>query len=294
MVSIWRLDKFDWRSFGTKLWRCSGQIMAQSARLSFYLVFALFPFLLFLTALLGWLLETQDVLRRFFEDQLYAVAPESVASILNRAVKDVSEGASGGKLSLGLAFALWAASSGMRALMDALNAAYGIEEARVWWKQRAVALGLTLGFLMLSLLALALLLYGPKMLDGLANQVGADSAARLIWNIGRWAGMLLFLLFAFNLLYILGPNVRHREWRWLMPGTVLAVVLWLATSFGFKLYLSFFNRYTAVYGSIGGVMILMLWLYLSGIAIILGGELNSALEQQDGKIEEKEKKTDRN
>ena len=289
MGSIWRLDSFDWRGFGKKLWECQGRIMAQSARLSFYLMFALFPFLLFLTALLGWLLETQEVLREFIERHLYAVAPESVTSLLKSVVQEISHGSSGGKLSFGLLFALWAASSGMRALIDALNNAYGIAEARVWWKQRGVAIGMTVGFLALSLLALALLLYGPKMLDALMQSVGFGSAARVLWEIGRWLVMGLFLLLAFNLLYVLGPNVKHREWHWLMPGTLLGVSLWIAVSFGFKLYLAHFNRYSTTYGSIGGVMILMLWLYLSGIAIILGAELNSALEQRDGKIKEKEK-----
>ena len=104
MGSIWRLDSFDWRGFGKKLWGCRRRIMAQSARLSFYLMFALFPFLLFLTALLGWLLETQEVLREFIERHLYAVAPESVTSLLKSAVQEISHGSSGGKLSFGMFF----------------------------------------------------------------------------------------------------------------------------------------------------------------------------------------------
>lgn len=114
------------------------------------------------------------------------------------------------------------------------------------------------------------------------------SAAKALWGVSQWVATALFLLLAFNILYVYGPNVKHREWRWLMPGTVLGVLLWIGISSGLKIYLSFYNRYSATYGSIGGAMILLLWLYLSSVAIILGGELNSAIEQRDEKLTEKE------
>lgn len=288
MDSIWRLDQFDWRTFGLRLWSARDGIMAQSARLSFYLMFALFPFLLFLTALLGVLLETEAVLRDVLQEQLYRIAPKSVTSLLDSAVKQIAEESSAGKLSLGLLFALWAASSGMRALIDALNLAYQINETRRWWKRRLVALGLTITFLTLALLALALLLYGPMVVNAVGRWAALGSPTKALWSVSQWMAMVLFLLLAFNILYVYGPNVKHREWRWLMPGTVLGVLLWIGISSGLKIYLSFYNRYSATYGSIGGAIILLLWLYLTSVALILGGELNSAIEQRNGKLNEKE------
>ena len=284
---MWGLDRKEWREFGRRVWTSRSRITAQSARLSFFLIFSLFPFLLFLTALVGLLLQTQTAVREFVQDHLYAVAPQSVVSLLDTVLKDVTERPKAGKLSLGLLFALWAASSGMRALMEALNMAYGVEEARVWWKQRLVALGLTGGFLSLSLLALAALLYRPRVSDVVVEWLALGQAGRIVWEIGRWGLMFLFLMVAFNVLYLFGPNVKHRNWRWLMPGTLAAGLLWIGVSLGLKLYFGFSNRYSATYGSIGGVMILLMWLYLSSVSIILGGELNSAVEQRKGKLQAK-------
>lgn len=287
MPSIWRLDLFDWKAFGKHIWKVSGRMMGQSARLSFYFVFALFPFLLFLTAALGLLLEKQSILRESLQSHLYTIAPRSIVTLLNTVLEEVTKGSSGGKLTFGLLFSLWAASTGMSALMEALNMAYQVEEARRWWKKRLEALALTVGFTLLSLLALAILFYAPRVLE---NAGGYWSVGRVLWVVLQWVVLMAFLLMAFNILYVFGPNVKHREWRWVMPGTVAGVLLWIAISFGLKVYLSFFNRFSATYGSIGGVMILLLWLYLSGFAIMLGGELNSALEQRDGKLKAKEKR----
>ena len=282
------MDRNEWREFARRVWKSRGRIMAQAARLSFFLIFALFPFLLFLTALVGFLLQTQTAVREFVQDHLYAVAPQSVISLLDTVLKDVTERPKAGKLSFGLIFALWAASSGMRALMEALNMAYGVEEARVWWKQRLVAFGLTGGFLLLSLLALLVLLYGPGVSNVVAEWFALGQAGQIVWEIARWGLMFLFLMIAFNVLYVFGPNVKHNNWRWFMPGTVVAALLWVGVSLGLKLYLGFSNRFSATYGSIGGVMVLLLWLYLSSISIILGGELNSAVEQRKGRLQAKD------
>lgn len=288
MLSCWNLKEFAWKSFGRKLWSLSGRLMAQSAQLSFYLILAIFPFILFTAALAGLILRQQDALHELLQHHLHAVAPGSVAELLDSALRQVSEGSTGGKLSFGLLFALWAASSGMGALVEALNMAYAVAESRRWWKQKLVSIGLTLGSLVMILLALVTFLYGPRLLDWIFQSVGIGQAVRPIWSIGQWLLFFVLLLFAFNVLYVLGPNVKHREWRWLMPGTVLGMLLWLGLSAGFKVYLMYFNRYSATYGSIGAVMILLIWLYLSGLAILVGGELNAALEQREEKLEQKE------
>ena len=289
MKSYWDLANLEWKAFGKRLWAqfWKDRVPGQAAQLSFYLVLSTFPFLLFITALLGFFLQSGAVLEQTLDNHLRAVAPESVATLLQSVLDEISAGSSGGKLTFGLLFALWAASHGMTAVMESLNIAYEVRERRVWWKRKVLALGLTLGFLLFTFLALLLLLYGPRLVEVIAGRAGLGDGAKQFWNVLQALLLLGFVLTVFNSLYWFAPNARHKHWHWLMPGTVIGVVLWLAASYGFKVYLSFFNRYSATYGSIGAVIILLLWLYLTGIAILIGGEVNSELEKSFGDVEEK-------
>lgn len=290
MKSYWNLANLEWKPFGKRLWTqfWKDRVPGQSAQLGFYLVLSVFPFLLFITALLGLFLQSGTILEETLDTHLRAIAPSSVTTLLRDVLGEISKGSSGGKLTFGLLFALWAASHGMTAIMESLNIAYEVRESRVWWKRKLLGLALTLGFLLFTFLALLLLLYGPRLVDFLAGRFGLGSFATQFWNVLQALLLLAFVLIVFNSLYLLAPNVRHKHWHWLMPGTVVGVALWFAASYGFKVYLSYFNRYSATYGSIGAVIILLLWLYLTGIAILIGGEVNSELEKNFGDVEEKE------
>jgi len=167
----------------------------------------------------------------------------------------------------------------MVAIIESLNVAYKVEESRPWWKKHLVALELTIISLVLFAAALLLMIYGGRLSEIMVRHFGVSSFIAGVWKILQWPLLLGFVLMAFNILYLYAPNVKHRRWHWLMPGTVMGVALWLMVSFGFKLYLSLFGRFTVTYGSIGAVIILLLWLYLSATAILIGAEVNSAIEK---------------
>lgn len=262
------------------------RVLDQAAMLSFYLILAIFPLLLSLISFLGVLLRSGHPVQNSIQEYLSRVAPASASGLMESVLDQISKGSSSSTLSLGLLFSFWVASSGMVAIMDSLNVAYEVDESRPWWKQRLVALGLTLGTLLFMGGALLILGYGRKIGTVVAQHLhlGTDFYSTVL-TLLEWMLLLGFLLMAFNLLYIFAPNVKRRQWHWLMPGTVLGATLWLAFSYAFKVYLSFFNQYNATYGSITAVIILLLWLYFSGIAIIMGAELNSVIEKRSGRVQ---------
>ena len=167
----------------------------------------------------------------------------------------------------------------MAAIIESLNVAYEVDESRPWWKKQLIALGLTIVSFGLIAWALLLMIYGGRLSEIMVSTFGFSTFIAGVWRVVQWPLLLGFVLTAFNTLYLYAPNVEHRQWDWLMPGTVVGVALWLMVSFGFKLYLSLFDQFTITYGSIGAVIILLLWLYLSGTAILIGGTVNSEIEK---------------
>jgi membrane protein len=282
MSSMWRFGGLGFRELVRRLWRrfWEDRILDEAAMLSFYFLLSIFPLLLFFLALFGLVLQSGEALHHAIEKYLTKVAPASASGLITRTLDQIGRGSSGGTLSFGIVFSLWVASSGVVALMDALTVAYHAQETRPWWKQHLIALGLTIGSVLFMAAALFLLGYGGHLAVLIGGRFVANSGLIMTaWRVAQWMLVVGFLLMAFNLLYIFAPNVKHQGWHWLMPGTVLAVLLWVLVSYGLKLYLSFYNRYNYTYGSIAGVIILLLWFYLTGIAILLGGELNSEIEK---------------
>jgi membrane protein len=184
----------------------------------------------------------------------------------------------GGKVSFGILATLWAASNGMGAITESLNVAYDLKETRPWWKVRLRAMLLTIGLAVLIISALVLVLMGGDIAEWLAAHLGLGNVFEWGWKILQWPVVLAFVLLGFALVYYFAPDLRDHEWVWVTPGSIVAVVLWLLVSFAFKAYLNYFNSYSATYGSLGAVIILMLWFYFTGIAILIGGEINSEIE----------------
>jgi membrane protein len=153
-----------------------------------------------------------------------------------------------------------------------------LKETRSWWKIRLTAVGLTLALSFLIISSLVLVLYGHDLADTVAVKFGLGEAFAVAWKVLQWPIVLGFVLLAFALIYYFAPDSRDQDWKWITPGAIVGVALWLLVSFAFKAYLSFFNSYSATYGSLGAVIILMLWFYFTGIAILVGGEMNSEIE----------------
>jgi membrane protein len=255
------------------------RILDQSAKLSFYFFLSLFPLLICLFTLLGFLLKSGPDLMEMLYNYLTAVVPDSASNLIDTTIHEIIHGSGALTVSFALLFTWWAACRGMVAIIDGLNIAYNVGESRYWWKKYMVASILTVVFLLITIAALLTLIYNGKLGVYLIAHLGFPVFISRLWKCLSWLILLAFVILGFNILYIFAPDVKHRQWRYLMPGTVVGVVLWLAVSFGFKIYLSVFSNFTVTYGSIGAVIILMMWFYLSGIAILVGGEVNSAIEK---------------
>jgi membrane protein len=252
------------------------EIVDRAAALSYYFVFALFPMLLFLAALLGMVPDARlmDQLMGYLAGAL----PPDAASLTSRVLNEIVSGAHGGLVSVGALAALWAASAGMDSIRTALNAAYDVVDPRPWWKRRLMAIGLTIVFAGFTLTGLILLVLGPEITDTIARSVGLGAIFTAIWNTIRWPVALILALVGVGLVYYLAPAVRQR-WYWVTPGSAVAVAGWLLASTGLRLYVTRFANFNATYGSIGGAMLLLLWLYMTGLMLLVGAEVNAEIAQ---------------
>jgi membrane protein len=252
-------------------------VFGRSAELSYYFLLALFPMLLFLISTLAFFADPGSELRNALFAYVGKAMPPSAADIVTKAVHEANQAAGRGKVIFGILAALWAASNGLGAITKTLNIAYDVKETRPLWKKRAIAVGLTLALSILVISALTLVLFGGRIGGYIANLAGLGHAFGVTWKLLQGPVVLLFLLFAFGLIYYFAPNLKNPKWTWISPGAVVGVVLWLASSMLFRLYLQYFNSYSKTYGSLGAVIILMLWFYLTGLSILIGGEFNSVI-----------------
>ena len=230
--------------------------------------------------LLGYFAAAGSQLRDSLLSSLSTVMPYSAVTLVRSTLDEVTATRGGGKLSFSLLAALWVASSGMGAISETLNAAYNVRETRPWWKVRLISVGLTVALSVLILAALIIVLYGGKIGDAVANSIGYGSAFQLTWRLVQWPIMLVFVYLTFEFIYYFAPNRPRRGWHWATPGALIAVVVWLLISFSLRIYLHFFNSYSVTYGSLGALIVLMLWFYLTGMAVLIGGEINSELDDR--------------
>ena len=280
MESLWKLGGLSWIQLAKRVWaEINGDdVWGRAAQLAYYFLLALFPLLIFLTATLGLMLGSGEGLRQSLFNYLSQVMPGSAFQLVNTTMTEITGASNAGKLSFGLLATLWAASNGMGAITQSLNAAYDLEESRPWWKQRLVAIALTIALSILVITALLLMLWGGRIADFLEAHYQLGGFFSVAWKTIQWPIVFAFMVTSFALIYYFAPDVKEQKWTWLTPGSAIGVVLWVLASLGFKLYLHFFNSYSATYGSLGAVIILMLWLYFTGTAILIGGEINSEIE----------------
>ena len=294
MASLWALGGLSWRELAKRVWHEVNEdnVFGRAAELSYYFLLALIPFLIFLTSVIGLVLGSGTGTRHTLFQYLARIMPPSAFQLIDNTMWEVSAASSGGKLSFGILAALWAASNGLSAITDSLNAAYDLTESRPWWKRRLVSIGLTMALSVLIIGALVLVVAGGKIAESLGAAYGFGPVFPLAWKIIQWPVVLGCMILAFALIYYFAPDFREQKWKWLTPGAAIGVALWLLISIAFRVYLHFFNSYSATYGSLGAVIILMLWLYFTGAAVLTGGEINSEIENaaaKQGEPEAKEK-----
>ena len=268
-LSVTELGKGVWREVQDD--NCTGQ----AAQLAFYLIFAAFPFLLFLATLLGYI-PIPNLMDRIME-YLGTLLPGEAVNLVRDNVRQLITDQKGGLLSFGIATALWTSSSAFVAIMDNLNRAYDVQEGRPFWKVRGIAILLTVGISLFIALSMALLIFGPQLGGWIASQIGLGTIFQIAWNILRWPVIVLLLILAMALVYYFAPDVEQ-QWKWITPGAVFAIVVIIAASLGFSFYVNNFGSYNKTYGSIGTIIVLLTWLYIVGFVILVGGEINAEIE----------------
>ncbi|MDI3357685.1 YihY/virulence factor BrkB family protein [Pseudomonas sp. UYIF39] len=250
------------------------EMSTYASALAYQMLFSLFPFILFLIALIGFL-HLPDFFS-WLRLQSELVLPPQALEQVNPVIDQLQQ-SKGGLLSVGIVIALWTASAGVRLMMSAMNAAYDVVEGRPAWKRFPLSIFYTIGIAGMLLVAAALMVLGPQVMGWIASQVGLEDFIVTLWTIVRWPVVVILLMMAVALIYYVMPDVKQ-EFRFITPGSVLAVVVWILASVGFGMYVKTFADYNAMYGSIGAIIVLLLYFYISAAVLLLGAEMNAVIE----------------
>lgn len=256
-------------------------LLSRAAELGYYFLFALFPTLVSVSALVGLFARSASDVYVKLLNYLAVVVPHQALGLVLDTFNQTTANSSGGKITFGLAAALWAASVGFVAIQDTLNMVYKVKETRPYWKVRGAAMLVTVLLSLIISLTLACLLLGTFASHFIRKHVAEAQvalalgiAAHIVFDI--LAGALLILLFA--VIYYFAPNVAQKKWRWLTPGAAIGIAGWILASIALRIYLHYFNNYSVTYGSLGAVIILLTWFYVTGLMLLLGAEINSEIE----------------
>ena len=264
-------------------------IFDSAAQVGFYFSFALFPLLIFLISLFGLIVGGESTYLQDLYFYLSRIIPETAFELVKNTIDEVAKNSSGNKITIGLLIALWSASAGIDSLRIALNRVYGFEEQRPWILTKVISIIFTIVLTFLVSAALVGVFYGWQAIGLIFSYAGFEEPGSTWLVILQWVVTLSILLLIYEMLYNVLPDRRPFEWQWVTPGALIAIGLWLALSFGWRTYLHFFDNYDRIYGSIGAGIVLMLWLYLTGLAILIGGMINSILKEIRDESTEKEK-----
>jgi membrane protein len=281
--------KSSWKLGGLNPWQLGRTVFEQiiadnvfgrAAELAFYFLFALFPLIFLMMTSVGLFVshngELQYDLLSYFAD----LFPPPVFGLLKRVTNEVVAHASRGKMVFGIVTAVWCVSDSITSMISFLNTAHHLRETRAWFKARAIALGLSLLISTLLIAALFMVLVGTHFVGWLGAVLDLNPLLVLVWKALQWPIAIFFVALSCSLIYYYGPDLKeHRRWHWFTPGAAVGGFIWLVASFGFRLYLHFFNSYSVSYGSLGAVMILLVWLYATGLACLIGAEVNAGIER---------------
>lgn len=276
MLKAFRLP-IGWRDL---MRRTGAEVLADnclglSAQLAYYFFLALFPALLVLVALLSFV-PVEDLLDTVITT-LSRVAPGEVLTIVREQLITIANDDAGGLLTFGMLGAIWSSSSGVTAVIDSLNQAYDIREGRPWWKVRLIAIALTVALAAFIVVSTVLVVAGPVLAARVADWFQLGAAFEWTWAILQWPVVFALVSGGIALIYYFAPDAEQ-DWIWITPGSFVATLLWIVVSLGFRFYVTSFGSYNATYGAIGGVIVLLLWFYLSALAVLVGAELNAEIE----------------
>lgn len=279
--------EFDWKVFFSKLWDriLETDIFDRSAQTAFFFTFALFPLLFFIVSLFGLVIGTTDTLREELFSYLHRLMPAVVYTLVSTTLLEIVRNSSSTKVILGLAAALWAASAGVDAIRNALNAVYSLKEYRSWWQTKLQSVLMTLAMVLLVGGVLLVMFYGGRFATSMSETAGVTVTSFWIVAGIQWITIVAILLVACELIYNLLPAFRPRRWIWLNAGSVVAIVSWIVLTGAFRLYLQYFNSYDRTYGSLGAVIVTMLWLYFTAMSVMIGGIINVVVSEMSRPVD---------
>ena len=246
-----------------------------AAQQAYYFFFALFPALLTVISIASFF-PIHDLIGQIVTTLGRFVPPDAL-NIIKDQITKISQSNQGGVLTFAFLLTLWSSSGAMVSIISTLNAAYDITEARPLWKVRVTALALTVGMALFILVSMALVLVGPTLAEHLANTLRLGPVFKWTWWVLQWPVVFALVTSGVGLVYYFAPDAEQ-DWVWITPGSILATLLWVVASLGFKLYILFFGNYNETYGTLGGFIVLLTWFYVSGLAILIGAELNAEIE----------------
>ena len=259
-------------------------IMGLAAQTAYYFFFSLFPLILFAAPLLGLIGDKQEMIAGVMR-QLAGALPGDALDLVRGVVEEVvlAEGAPG-LISIGAILAAWAGSNIFNGLIDALNRAYDVEESRVWWKKRLLALASVIAAGLVMLTATAIMLGGAAIVDWLGGKLGLGDSAVTVWTVLQYPVALALLIGTAWMIYYFLPNIRQDKTQ-VLVGAIVATVLWIVVTLLFRAYVVNFGSYSKTYGTVGGVIALLTWMYLSMLVLLIGGELNAEIHHGTGALE---------
>lgn len=281
--SLWNLEGVPLTTVARRTWRSllADNLLGHAAELAFFFLFALFPTLFSASSILGLAAQSASSIYYKLLEYLALVVPTSALGMVLTTFNETTAHATSGKLTFGLIASIWSASVGVSAIQDALNTVYNIHDSRSYFRARLSAIGITIILVVLATLTLASMLGGDFFAAIVHTNVLNRFAASLLELVSRlvfWTIATALLTLSFAVIYYWAPGVKKRRWRWLTPGGAAGILAWLLVSLGFRLYLHFFNFYSITYGSLGAVIILLMWFYITGFMLLLGAEINSEIE----------------
>lgn len=281
--NLWRPHGISAWAIARRVWRAilDDRLFGHAAELGFYFLFALFPSLVCASAILGFVARSGHQVYYSLLHYISVVVPPTAAGAVLRTFQQASTASTSGKLTFSLLFAVWSASVGVSALQDTLNAVYKLVDRRSYVRARLDAIILTLGLIVTVSLCMGCLFGGNALAEWAQSRVGDPTLRDTVEGMVRFLGWVLsagFLTLSFTMTYHWAPDLDHPRWRWLTPGEVVGLLGWLLASIGLRIYLDFSNTYSVTYGSLGAVIILLTWLYITGLMLLIGAEIDSEIE----------------
>lgn len=280
LASMWDLQGVPLKEVLKRTWKGIDEdnIFGRASQLAYSFFSAIFPALIAMSSLMGLVAQSSSQLYLKLLDRIGQLIPPTAFDLVTQTFQKTTSASTTGKVTFGLLFAMFSASVGVSAIQDTLNAVYKVKETRAFWKARLQAIGLTLLVGVLVIFALLTLVSGDYAANHLEHLFRGAYTLAVVLRVVAWTLACLLMVLSFEVMYYFCPDVQNSKWRWFTPGGLIGLLGWIAGSLGLRVYLHYFNSYSVTYGSLGAVIILLLWFYLTGVMILLGGEVNSEIE----------------